>query len=175
MVVASIVRLALLVEFRNKGPTGLTQDLLIPWFSTVVEISTAIIGACSPCLMPLYRKIRYGSALSGSPGYRYNSSQKSNHGHNLSNLRPTHAGRSSHKVLSSSDQDGPFERIDSKQSPRGLEDFGSVSPQLYTAEASGGRASRDDPKSIDDDMEIPLQGISVVHEVTVKGSSKPWP
>lgn len=172
MVIASIVRLALLIEFRNKGPTGLTQDLLIPWFSTVVEISTAIIGACSPCLMPLYRKIRYGAPHS-SPGYIYNSSQKS-HGHNLSNLRGTHGGRSSRKVLSSFDQGGPFERIDTTQGSR-EENFGSVSPQHYTAEASGGRASRDDPQSTGDSMDIPLQGISVVHEVTVKGSSKPWP
>lgn len=177
--IASLVRLALLVAFRNKGTANVSQDLLLPWFSTTVEIATAIVGSCLPCLMPLYRKIRYGNPDT-RPSYGYGSSQKS-HGHgntlpSASSKKAMHISvkRASRKPLASSDDGGPFERIDTASASRhDKNDFGPTSPGLYVARASGNcPAGRLDRASSDDD--IPLQGISVVREVTVKHTGSTW-
>lgn len=163
VVIASVVRLSLLIWFRHKGEQNLSQDLLLPWFSTAVEIATAIVGSCLPCLMPLYRKIRYGNPDS-RPGYGYHSSQRS-HGNNPTNPKSISGKLGGRKPLASRDDGGPFERIDTLSASRDT-NFGPTSPQLYVVGASGNRPpGRSDRASTDDD--IPLQGISVVHEVTV--------
>lgn len=51
VVIASIVRLILLVAFYFKHSIDLTNNLLLPWFVTVAEIGVGIVGACLPCLM----------------------------------------------------------------------------------------------------------------------------
>lgn len=51
VVIASIVRLILLVAFYFKHSVDLTNNLLLPWFVTVAEIGVGIVGACLPCLM----------------------------------------------------------------------------------------------------------------------------
>ena len=38
-----------------------SEQFVTPGAATVVEIYTAIIGACLPTLKPVYRKLRYGN------------------------------------------------------------------------------------------------------------------
>jgi hypothetical protein len=51
VVIASIIRLVLLVIFYFKTSTDITNNLLLPWFMTLAEIGVGIVGACLPCLM----------------------------------------------------------------------------------------------------------------------------
>ncbi|KAI0459323.1 hypothetical protein F5B21DRAFT_296836 [Xylaria acuta] len=47
----------------REGLTNFSKQFVISDIATVIEIYVAIIGACSPTLVPVYRKLRYGSVL----------------------------------------------------------------------------------------------------------------
>lgn len=174
---ASIVRLALLVEFHIKGTANLTKDLLLPWFSTVVEIGVAIIGSCLPCLLPLYRRIRYGSPDSRpSRGYGYGSKSGSRGVLPASN---THSKLSSgnhttHRAFSANDDGGPFERLSTVHTKASsAEDevpFAQPAVHLnnYRVKTSVGHVLR--IKAVGSDDEIPLEGINVQREIVVQRS-----
>lgn len=155
VVIASIVRLALLMVFDAKGTANVSEDLLLPWFVTVVEIGVAIIGACLPCLMPLYRKIRYGnagsSASAGVPGSREHPSQ---------GKKFKRSKLSSHGLSSNGDQ---YDRMNTNTSRD--EEFG---PSTHTRTVVGRGNTVGDAGS----DEIPLQGINITHEVFVKSKSR---
>lgn len=51
VVIASIIRLILLIGFYFKKSTDLTNNLVLPWFVTLAEIGVGVVGACLPCLM----------------------------------------------------------------------------------------------------------------------------
>lgn len=194
VVVASIVRLALLVEFDNKGTANLTEDLLLPWFSTVVEIGVAIIGSCLPCLLPLYRRVRYGSPDSrptggggggygskegsrgglppshkGGPRSRLTSQDDSVHGHGHRRARGPFASA----AADDDDEEHAFERLSTIHTKTSSEEILDKSVglgnNLYRAKASGGgHVMRTSPLGSDDD--IPLEGISVQREIMVHRS-----
>lgn len=190
---ASIVRLALLVQFHNKGTANLTEDLLFPWFSTVVEIGVAIIGSCLPCLLPLYRRVRYGSPDTRSYGYGSKSGgSRSGGGGAAAPSSGTH--NSAHAKLASSghhsrrrgafgkrdglddeiDEGGPFERLSTVHTKASAEDevpfaqqpAPSLSSNNYRAKASVVRTHM-----VGSDSHIPLEGISVQHEIVVQRST----
>lgn len=207
---ASIVRLALLVQFHNKGTANLTEDLLFPWFSTVVEIGVAIIGSCLPCLLPLYRRVRYGSPDTRNYGYGYGSkSGGSRSGGGAAGLAGpasstsgTHNAVHSSKLASSNysrprgpgafgktddhhldddyDCGGPFERLSTVHTKASAEDevpfaqqpASSLSSNSYRAKASVGHASMVVRTHMaGSDSHIPLEGISVQHEIVVQRST----
>ncbi|KAF9876657.1 hypothetical protein CkaCkLH20_06065 [Colletotrichum karsti] len=64
VVVASLVRFGSLASLYSIGVTDMTQQYALMWTATVVEIYIAIIGACAVTLVPVYRKIRYGTPWS---------------------------------------------------------------------------------------------------------------
>ncbi|KAI0112238.1 hypothetical protein GGR51DRAFT_60538 [Nemania sp. FL0031] len=47
----------------KEGLTNFSKQFVISDIATVLEIYVAIIGACLPTLLPIYRKLRYGSHL----------------------------------------------------------------------------------------------------------------
>ncbi|KAI3551467.1 hypothetical protein CABS01_15019 [Colletotrichum abscissum] len=64
VVVASLVRFGSLASLYSIGVTDMTQQYALMWTATVVEIYIAIIGACAVTLVPVYRRIRYGTSWS---------------------------------------------------------------------------------------------------------------
>lgn len=168
VVIASIVRLALLIEFDMKGTANLTEDLLLPWFSTVVEIGVAIIGFCLPCLLPLYRRFRYGSPDSRpTNGYDYASAGS----RGAAAAKGPHAKLSSgnHRSFAGQDDAGPFERLPTTNTSASRDGtFDPSSVHNYHAKATVGPVVRTQHVGSDDD--IPLEGINVYREITVKSS-----
>ncbi|KAI7781605.1 hypothetical protein LA080_014503 [Diaporthe eres] len=64
VVIASLVRFGSLAFLASTGVTDMTQQYALMWTATVVEIYVAIIGACAVTLVPVYRKMRYGTPWS---------------------------------------------------------------------------------------------------------------
>ncbi|KDN71524.1 hypothetical protein CSUB01_12076 [Colletotrichum sublineola] len=64
VVVASLVRFGSLASLYAVGVTDMTKQYALMWTATVVEIYIAIIGACAVTLVPVYRKMRYGTPYS---------------------------------------------------------------------------------------------------------------
>ncbi|KAK1987631.1 hypothetical protein LZ30DRAFT_701494 [Colletotrichum cereale] len=64
VVVASLVRFGSLTSLYVVGVTDMTKQYALMWTATVVEIYVAIIGACAVTLVPVYRKMRYGTPWS---------------------------------------------------------------------------------------------------------------
>lgn len=91
VVIASIVRLILLVAFYFKHSIDLTNNLLLPWFVTVAEIGVGIVGACLPCLMPLYRRFWHDTSGSKRSVYGAQSSLRS-HIHGRTTVIAGHSG-----------------------------------------------------------------------------------
>ncbi|KAI0970079.1 hypothetical protein F4678DRAFT_473435 [Xylaria arbuscula] len=60
---ASLTRTISAIPLHKMEVTNPNQQLIIPGLSTVVESYVAIIGACLPTLVPVYRRLRYGDAL----------------------------------------------------------------------------------------------------------------
>lgn len=165
---ASIVRLALLIEFHIKGTANVTENLLLPWFSTVVEIGVAIIGSCLPCLLPLYRRLRYGSPDSRPiRGYGYGS--KGSRGAPPAKGPHSKLAGNRNRAFSSADDGGPFEMLTTVHTTTSREDsFAPSAAHKYHANASVGNIIW--TEDIGSENDIPLEGISVQHEVTVKRS-----
>ncbi|KAI0166898.1 hypothetical protein GGR52DRAFT_556061 [Hypoxylon sp. FL1284] len=57
---ASLVRTILTGLIWKEGISNFTEQFFVPGLATVIEIYMAIIGACLPTLVPVYRKLRYG-------------------------------------------------------------------------------------------------------------------
>ncbi|KAK2036383.1 hypothetical protein LZ31DRAFT_636599 [Colletotrichum somersetense] len=64
VVIASLVRFGSLASLYAEGVTDMTKQYALMWTATVVEIYIALIGCCAVTLVPVYRKIRYGTAWS---------------------------------------------------------------------------------------------------------------
>ncbi|KAI0555333.1 hypothetical protein F4679DRAFT_523352 [Xylaria curta] len=59
---ASLTRTITTIPLHNAEITNPNKQFIIPGVATVVEIYVAIIGACLPTLVPVYRRLRYGDA-----------------------------------------------------------------------------------------------------------------
>lgn len=163
VVIASIVRLILLVAFYFKHSVDLTNNLLLPWFMTVAEIGVGIVGACLPCLMvrtpllllsevsknsmianqktqPLYRRFWHDTTGSKPSGYGAQSSLRSHVHGRTTIIAGHHGGKTS---VGGADISGhPFERLSTR-----------------------GTTPEDD---------VPLHGIHIRHEVTIQRSTMTW-
>ncbi|GAW16378.1 hypothetical protein ANO14919_058040 [Xylariales sp. No.14919] len=60
---ASLTRTISDVLLRNVEMTNPNKQFTIPAGFTVIEVYVAIIGACLPTLIPVYRRLRYGDTL----------------------------------------------------------------------------------------------------------------
>ncbi|TDZ21564.1 Satratoxin biosynthesis SC1 cluster protein 4 [Colletotrichum orbiculare MAFF 240422] len=87
VVVASLVRFGSLASLYSIGVTDMTLQYALMWTATVVEIYVAIIGACAVTLVPVYRKVRYGTPWSTRD-------QKSNQASNPGAFQGTGGSRS---------------------------------------------------------------------------------
>lgn len=65
-VAASLVRAVTTGIMWSDGVTNFTQQFTSPAVATVVEIYAALIGACMPTMVPVYRRLRYGTPLKSS-------------------------------------------------------------------------------------------------------------
>ncbi|KAK7219842.1 hypothetical protein V2G26_007845 [Clonostachys chloroleuca] len=65
---ASLVRTATTNVIWRKGLGNFTKQFVVAGVATVIEIYVAIIGACTPTLMPFYRKLRYGEYTASQTG-----------------------------------------------------------------------------------------------------------
>ncbi|KAI1424925.1 hypothetical protein F5Y12DRAFT_749849 [Xylaria sp. FL1777] len=61
---AALVRTISTAQILEQGVTNFSKQFVVSAVATVIEIYVAIIGACLPTLVPIYRKLRYGNALS---------------------------------------------------------------------------------------------------------------
>ncbi|KAI0202651.1 hypothetical protein F4808DRAFT_68624 [Astrocystis sublimbata] len=61
---ASAVRTVSTGVIIKKGYTNFSKQFVLSLIATVIEIYVAIIGACMPTLVPVYRRLRYGSPSS---------------------------------------------------------------------------------------------------------------
>ncbi|POS78102.1 hypothetical protein DHEL01_v203502 [Diaporthe helianthi] len=154
VVIASIIRLILLIGFYFKKSTDLTNNLVLPWFVTLAEIGVGVVGACLPCLMPLYRRFWHTASGTKTSGYGGNYGGQSSLRSNVRSHMRSHTGHSrtigSNTVIAghpggmkhlsgSHDTDHPFERLPTR-----------------------GNTPEDD---------VPLQGIYIRHDVTVQRST----
>ncbi|KAM7215590.1 hypothetical protein V8F06_009057 [Rhypophila decipiens] len=100
---ASLTRTTLKGIIYREGVTNFTKQTSTSGTATVIEVYVAIIGACLPTLVPVYRQLRYGDPLktgsirSNTHGYYAN--QNSNKGASNNRL-------GKNKPLSSSDTIG---------------------------------------------------------------------
>ncbi|KAI1272007.1 hypothetical protein F5Y07DRAFT_321965 [Xylaria sp. FL0933] len=60
---ASLTRTITAGQLPYVGVSNPNKQLIIPGCATVVEVYVAVIGACLPTLIPVYRKLRHGNAL----------------------------------------------------------------------------------------------------------------
>ncbi|KAI1123647.1 hypothetical protein F5Y10DRAFT_285827 [Nemania abortiva] len=61
---ASLTRVVfIIILYYAGGVTNPDKQFVIPGGSTIVEVYVAVIGACLPTLIPIYRRLRYGDAL----------------------------------------------------------------------------------------------------------------
>ncbi|CAH0000743.1 unnamed protein product, partial [Clonostachys byssicola] len=65
---ASLVRTATTNVIWREGLSNFTKQFMVTGIATVIEIYVAIIGACTPTLMPFYRKLRYGEYTTSQTG-----------------------------------------------------------------------------------------------------------
>lgn len=77
----------------------------MPGVTTVIEIYVAIIGACLPTMVTIYRKLRYGD-VKGSSAKSYNSKTYYASGSNRPINKAPKRGKLGH-----SDTEGSFERL----------------------------------------------------------------
>ncbi|KAI1326110.1 hypothetical protein F5Y16DRAFT_375795 [Xylariaceae sp. FL0255] len=91
---ASLLRAITLALVLSEGKSMYTTTYLISGLATVIEIYTAIIGACVPLLVPVYRKLRYGDLYCGTQT-RPSEKSKASTGASISHNDPIDAGRGS--------------------------------------------------------------------------------
>ncbi|KAI0379533.1 hypothetical protein F5Y04DRAFT_290390 [Hypomontagnella monticulosa] len=72
---ASLVRTVSTGYIWKEGITNFTKQFFVSGVATVVEIYAAIIGACLPTLVPVYRKLRHGDPFNS----RASNFSKGNH------------------------------------------------------------------------------------------------
>ncbi|KAI1385501.1 uncharacterized protein F4822DRAFT_445451 [Hypoxylon trugodes] len=147
---ASMTRTIFTAVMWNEGTTNFTKQFIPGSVASVVEIYVAIIGACLPTLVPVYRKLRYGDPHSRPS--------------NATTIgRITTLGRSSNKKLNSR-TDGEFERLDTD------EEFPLASRGVHHVNISSYGGPNSLPTTYPD---IPLEGIMVRHDMTWSDNGKP--
>ncbi|KAK8007841.1 hypothetical protein PG989_001831 [Apiospora arundinis] len=65
---ASLVRTIFVGFLWKQGVTNFTKQFIVPSVAFEVEIYAAIMGACLPMMVPVYRKLRFGDALKPTSG-----------------------------------------------------------------------------------------------------------
>lgn len=151
---ASLTRLVSISLYFNFGAgegTGATSALLSA--TTGFEIYIAIIGACAPTLVPVYKKLRSRPVASDTPvphrsGYTSKQSRKQLHTYGGSGTNPA----LSRTALRDSDEDDrPFKRLDDVHVLVPAKERGELWTDISARPASEG---------------IPLGGIRVQRDVT---------
>jgi hypothetical protein len=100
---ASLVRTVSTGDIYREGINNFTKQFVVSGVATVVEIYVAVIGACLPTLVPIYRKLRYGDPLKTHTSAISKGTPNSGSG-------ATSTGRPSHRKQFSSGN-GSFERL----------------------------------------------------------------
>ncbi|KAI0871840.1 hypothetical protein GGS24DRAFT_40131 [Hypoxylon argillaceum] len=148
---ARLVSISLYLNFESEDGTGSTSALLSA--TTGFEIYIAIIGACAPTLVPVYKKIRRRPARSDSPiphrsGYTSKPSKKQAHTYIKGGQNPA---LSRTALRESDDEERPFKRFDDVHVLVPAKERGEFWTDISARPASQG---------------IPLDGIRIQRDVT---------
>ncbi|KAI0459605.1 hypothetical protein F5B21DRAFT_455402 [Xylaria acuta] len=147
---ASLTRTISTILLYYVGITNPNKQLVLPGGSTVVEVYVAVIGACLPTLIPVYRRLRYGDALK---------STKASHSGKKQVISINTIGRISNRTQRRTASKGSFERLRNQVSFCTL-DY----QQTHQIDVSGsGDCGPSKNTALDN---ISLQGIMVQHEIT---------
>ncbi|KAI0866577.1 hypothetical protein F4860DRAFT_145212 [Xylaria cubensis] len=153
---ASLTRTISTIVLYYVGVTNPNKQLVLPGGSTVVEVYVAVIGACLPTLIPVYRRLRYGDASKSS---------KASHS-GKKEISINTIGRISNRTQRRSAGEGSFERLRNEDSF-----YSPGSQHTHQIDVSGNSdcgPSKDTP--LDD---IPLKGIIVRHEIAWSDDKSP--
>ncbi|XXH01499.1 hypothetical protein Hte_007859 [Hypoxylon texense] len=146
---ASLTRTISHAIIYREGVNNFTKQFVVSGVVTVIEVYVAIIGACLPMLMPVYRKVRYGdprSAVASQPQVAPSDG--------LATI-----GKISNRKRFQSSESGSFTRIDN--------DEHSLVPVTYgNAQKVNVSGPHDNQSSIADSEDIPLEGIRVKQDLT---------
>ncbi|KAI1074786.1 hypothetical protein F5B20DRAFT_562351 [Whalleya microplaca] len=89
----------------SHSTTNFTQQMTVPGIASVIEIYLAIIGTCTPTLIPVYRRLRYGDASRST-----NANSKWKHSRNIITIGQMSNRRNLH-TDGQGEGEGSFERI----------------------------------------------------------------
>ncbi|KAI1740767.1 hypothetical protein F4680DRAFT_85944 [Xylaria scruposa] len=154
---ASLTRTISTIVLYYVGVTNPNKQLVLPGGSTVVEVYVAIIGACLPTLIPVYRRLRYGDAQKGS---------KASHSGKKDITSINTIGRISNRTQRHATGEGSFERLRNEDS---FYPLGSQNTHQIDVSGNGdGEPSKDTPLH-----DIPLKGIMVRHEIAWSDDKSP--
>ncbi|KAI1750013.1 hypothetical protein F4782DRAFT_264717 [Xylaria castorea] len=154
---ASLTRTISTIVLYYVGVTNPTKQLVLPGGSTVVEVYVAVIGACLPTLIPVYRRLRYGDA---SKSTKASDSGKKE----MASINTI--GRISNRTQRRTAGEGSFERLRNEDSfcPLG-------SQYTHQTDVSGnGDCGPSGNTPLDD---IPLKGIVVRHDIAWSDDKSP--
>ncbi|RYP67342.1 hypothetical protein DL771_007286 [Monosporascus sp. 5C6A] len=147
---ASVVRTISTAFIYNEGVNNFTKQFVVSGVATVVEIYAAVIGACLPTLVPIYRKLRYGDPLKSH-------TSAISKGTPVSGSGATTAGRASHRKQFRNGT-GSFERLANSEDV--------LTPATYRSNhhvnVSSSRGN--DGSAYTDTESYPLEGVMVRHD-----------
>ncbi|KAI8948657.1 hypothetical protein F4801DRAFT_441755 [Xylaria longipes] len=149
---ARLVSISLYLTYDGDDGTGATSALLSA--TTGFEIYIAIIGACAPTLVPVYKRLRSRPTTDDTPiprrsGYTTKPSNKQSHTYVKGGTNP--AGLSRTALRESDEEERPFKRLDDIQVLVPAKERGEFWTDISARPASEG---------------IPMGGIRVQRDVT---------
>ncbi|RYP19387.1 hypothetical protein DL765_003360 [Monosporascus sp. GIB2] len=147
---ASLVRTISTAFIYNEGINNFTKQFVVSGVATVVEIYVAVIGACLPTLVPIYRKLRYGDPLKSHPS-------APSKGTPVSGSGATSAGKVSHR-RQFSEGNGSFERLANSED--------ALNPAAYrrTYHVNVSSSRGNDGLAYTNTESYPLEGVMVRHD-----------
>lgn len=148
---ASVVRTVSTGQIYREGISNFTKQFAVSGVATVIEIYVAIIGACLPTLVPIYRKLRYGDPL------KTHTSAVSK-GPAASGSGGTSGAKTSFRKQFSSNGNGSFERLSQSED--------ALNPAAYhrTHHVNVSSSRGNDDFGYNNTESYPLEGVMVRHD-----------
>ncbi|KAI0172252.1 hypothetical protein GGR52DRAFT_549624 [Hypoxylon sp. FL1284] len=144
---ASLTRTISTAVIYNEGITNFSKQFVVSGVATVVEVYAAIIGACLPMMVPVYRKLRYGDPRSAAAS------------------QPT--ADSGLNTIGKISNRKHFRSIESESSMRLDNDESMLVPASYGNSQHVNVSSPKDRDNFSSDADnIPMEGIVVMQDMT---------
>ncbi|KAH9907260.1 hypothetical protein F4778DRAFT_777696 [Xylariomycetidae sp. FL2044] len=143
---ASLTRTISLGIIYHQGISNFTKQFVISGVVTIIEVYAAIVGACLPMLLPVYRRLRYGRATPASERRVYPVTGLNTIGKISNRKRPRNTGS------------GSFSKI--------VNDENTLVPTTYGSSRQViSRGPQHHAHSFADGEDIPLEGIVVRQDI----------